>query len=652
MGGQRKAKKPKNKSNSDTEDRSHDDKAENSAATGKLMPKNASTKISKNNGKVDEMAGRPHRKTVEVTVHADQGKSVSSNSKRKTMIVNKENSGVNPNASPVEVRVRTRSSGNLTAAELNAVLPSGKNKTIKQKDLTRATEPTQIQNSGVIADNPSLNNNANIVDEDGIRMEVQTERNEDDSLNVNANRQVEYSPEVSESSSDSSSSSSDSTSSTSEDDKSYKRRKARSRSKKSRRKRRKRYYSSSGSEDEYSRILEKNPGLQEYLEKKSKRGKGAKRKKTAHKRKVHHSQKPEKTGKKNKIQPVQSITTIYEPALEKLDHTGHSPQVNVAKGRSRVNEATRQTNLNNSPTSTDSETERESSESEADEAADRDRRIHQSAEEIIINSEKYKAAATVLPEGGSGDKIKPKPYNYDDDANFMVSTCHVSATLVEKIEMGRFVQLIKLLNKSLRDQKDESDIKMELRHRDGQCYWEPVRDQETKITGIKRWEQAFRVYMTIYSEANPSRSGEILAYTDIISNAAQTYTWENIANYDFYFRRLMDKNPHRSWSRIHNQLWSLMMKDHIGVRLSKDGSGNNSKRDLRDTCCWRYNRGKCSKTAEDCKFEHRCSGCGSYNHIYYKCPKRGKRKEKYGDKPSSSRSKDDKKSKQTEDTNE
>ena len=82
-----------------------------------------------------------------------------------------------------------------------------------------------------------------------------------------------------------------------------------------------------------------------------------------------------------------------------------------------------------------------------------------------------------------------------------------------------------------------------------------------QITGLWKWEQAFRVYAAIYTESNPERSGEIWQYMHGINVAASSYHWDNVASYDLTFRQLMAFKPHCSWAKTYNQGWNLAMRD-------------------------------------------------------------------------------------------
>ena len=115
---------------------------------------------------------------------------------------------------------------------------------------------------------------------------------------------------------------------------------------------------------------------------------------------------------------------------------------------------------------------------------------------------------------------------------------------------------------------------MELVSRGGETFIMPVENSDHKITNVRKWEQAFRIYAAIYSQANPHRSAEIWQYVFVINSAASTYTWENVSNYDYTFRQLMAVNPSRNWSNIYLQMWNLTMRDTI----PRSGNDFNSNR--------------------------------------------------------------------------
>ena len=223
----------------------------------------------------------------------------------------------------------------------------------------------------------------------------------------------------------------------------------------------------------------------------------------------------------------------------------------------------------------------------------RRRSRHEVADQLILNAEQFKASLVDPPSSGKDngknnyevlEAIKNltesvKSLTHDEDDEFFHITCHVDANLHKKAELGEFVELEKLLpGDKLTRFNDEQTLK--LVHKHGETYLAPP-NREQKITGVRRWEQAFRVYAAIYSNAHPSRSAEIWQYVHVINTAAATYTWENVAYYDYTFRQLMHKNPQRNWGKTYTQLWNLALTDKIhfqrgGHHFHNHGSTNNS----------------------------------------------------------------------------
>ena len=229
-----------------------------------------------------------------------------------------------------------------------------------------------------------------------------------------------------------------------------------------------------------------------------------------------------------------------------------------------------------------------------------------------------------------------------DDDEFFHITCHVDPNLKQRIKKGEYVDLEKLLPKDRMSMRGSDQQTLTLVNRDGNTFFVPS-EHSNRITNVRRWEQAFRVYAAVYSNANPSRSAEIWQYVYVINTAASSFLWENVAYYDFTFRQLMNKYPNRSWAKTYNQLWNLSMKDPIPKNVQNTsvvhhysgGGGGNSAGgdnftshkqenkkygDWRDRCCWRFNGSGCKKW--NCRFDHRCNYCGSWSHNVKNCDKK------------------------------
>ena len=164
----------------------------------------------------------------------------------------------------------------------------------------------------------------------------------------------------------------------------------------------------------------------------------------------------------------------------------------------------------------------------------------------------------------------------------------------------------------------------------GDTFLAPV-DREKKVNGIRKWDQTFRIYTTIYCKANPGRAGEILQYVDII-HTANAFVWDNVASYDYTFRQLMEFNPKRSWALTYNQMLNLCMVEPLtksnanfnNFRKYQNGGGkfkseNAAGRSNYDHC-WAFQNGHC-KFGSDCRYDNRCSYCDSTRHGRKRCPK-------------------------------
>ena len=233
----------------------------------------------------------------------------------------------------------------------------------------------------------------------------------------------------------------------------------------------------------------------------------------------------------------------------------------------------------------------------------------------------------------------------NDDAFFHI-TCHIDPNLRGKIERGEYVDLEKLLPRNRFNRRSEGNENGSGLFRwitkNGNTYPTPV-DRDGNISGVRKWEQAFRVYATIYSNKNPHRAAEIWQYIHVINTAASTFIWDNVAEYDFTFRQLMHSNPQRSWATTYTQMWNLTLREHInrngsfGSYGSNNGNyrqNNNSNNGYgggygvshngskKSDYCWKFQRNGSCPDGRECKWINRCKYCDGTNHGYNQCRKR------------------------------
>ena len=382
------------------------------------------------------------------------------------------------------------------------------------------------------------------------------------------------------------------------------------------------------------------------------------------KKKESHKRKSKKDGKRNKkgkdyIETMitdgkksslidkksPSDTSMYVPALRKkrVDQSINSLANSLPKLSIEIDKAKGQTNdeitkeLNNNMISIQLEKIRKQAEKHHHrDSASKDRGdfyrkseeqpkmrdAKELAEQAIINAEKFKAE--IAP---AGMLVPHVDLDFDDnkDEEFSQVDCHLEPNIITKIAKGGFIEVEKLIQKQIGKLRNEEGGKMELVDKDGvkMSFLVPKGEKEQKITNVRRWEQGFKVYAAVYSRFNPHRGAEIWQYIHTINLAASSYSWDNVAYYDYMFRQQMAKYPQRSWKKVNNQLWSLAMRDPISHRNNNNNNSFNMKGDWRDNCCWRYNKGKCKRSANECRYEHKCSWCGG-SHPAIHCFKKKK----------------------------
>ena len=136
--------------------------------------------------------------------------------------------------------------------------------------------------------------------------------------------------------------------------------------------------------------------------------------------------------------------------------------------------------------------------SDSDDEVDEGERVHsRPGQDLILDAERFKASVE-KPKGKSGqincnfdlDKLKRLITQSEDDEFFHL-TCHVDETLKAKIEKGTFVDLQKLLPKN-RFQMLNEEQKMQFVNKNDVPYWVAADNDQLRITGVRKWEQAFR----------------------------------------------------------------------------------------------------------------------------------------------------------------
>ena len=199
---------------------------------------------------------------------------------------------------------------------------------------------------------------------------------------------------------------------------------------------------------------------------------------------------------------------------------------------------------------------------------------------------------------------------------------NIEPTIKRRIIDGEFVDFSRLLprDRVLAQQDNRLEI---ILGSNGQPNFRSVVDSET-IGSFHKWEQAFRVFSSIYTDAHPTRGKQLIQYNHTIYSASLTYQWSNVYAYDIDFRLHMAENQGRNWGIILQQAWMLHMKEKIQFKNLQNGSSfnnnNNGNKKTNGKICWKYNRGKCTY-GFNCKFDHKCGMCNRFGHGAHNCRK-------------------------------
>ena len=247
--------------------------------------------------------------------------------------------------------------------------------------------------------------------------------------------------------------------------------------------------------------------------------------------------------------------------------------------------------------------------------------LEERADRVIRDAESARACINVTP--GKSDNMFNNEYiqSFMMDDEYMLVGAHVDEATYSKIIEGIYVDFGKLIP---RDRiAVEEDQRLEMVIRGGKTYWVPPNETST-ISNIVKCEQAFRMFLNIYTKKYPFRASELIEYNPIIHYISGVYSWNNVYNYNKDFRIHMGRNPSRNWSIILQHSWSLRLRDKIhkfenshntGGSTPKGGNGAKSSGP-----CHRYNCGKCNFGA-NCKYEHKCSYCFKFGHTILTCRK-------------------------------
>lgn len=211
---------------------------------------------------------------------------------------------------------------------------------------------------------------------------------------------------------------------------------------------------------------------------------------------------------------------------------------------------------------------------------------------------------------------------------------HIPQKIKDKIWRGEYIHF-GLLLKSAKELAVDPMLDGDLVLKGGTLT--VINKKSDAIHNIHTWTTAFIIYMDILLERWPGKAREYLKYMHNIRLAA-TRNPQGWVAYDEQFRLKKVRFPSSSWGLIDQELWIVHVATHYSTtfppssnytenRQSAVGqnSGNQSTFQNRGggfqrfrQRCFRFNEDRCT-FGKKCKFEHRCSKCGSGTHGAIRC---------------------------------
>ena len=180
------------------------------------------------------------------------------------------------------------------------------------------------------------------------------------------------------------------------------------------------------------------------------------------------------------------------------------------------------------------------------------------AEKLVRDAERSKAKIFALPGNLQSVHVNQEYIrSLIIDEEYMKVGAHVDDVTYDKIVKGKYVNFSRLIPGDKLDNEEE-DNKLQMFSKNGETWWAPP-EKGVVISSFSKWEQAFRVFSSIYIKQFPLRAAELVEYNHVIHTISLTYIWSNVYQYDRDFRTLMGKNPARSWSMIFQHAWNLRL---------------------------------------------------------------------------------------------
>jgi hypothetical protein len=152
-----------------------------------------------------------------------------------------------------------------------------------------------------------------------------------------------------------------------------------------------------------------------------------------------------------------------------------------------------------------------------------------------------------------------------------------------------------------------------------------------KIGNYLEWNECWEQYAKAVTMLFPNRAAELSVYQRRISKLFKAYvadTHDRVVAYDVAVRKRASKQGNLLLTDLieYDDLFQEILHPSgtvaQGGKQSKSGRAKPGKSAEK---CRRFNAGKCTNNATNCRYRHACSACGSPDHAANACEKKEKR---------------------------
>ena len=201
---------------------------------------------------------------------------------------------------------------------------------------------------------------------------------------------------------------------------------------------------------------------------------------------------------------------------------------------------------------------------------------------------------------------------------------HLTKTTTTAITNGEYVDFATLLPiSSLLEEARNSQLHLQVGAQ-GLTIPLPATSKRPKITSIEKWLDAFAIFSSVLVSMYPSRATALIAYQQLIRDAARKFPGMAWYVYDVEFRRRASHNLSLNWGERDVQLYldTFTGLPNSGCRTCSSSDHHADSCPLssprskdfptRSDLCYNFNNGRpCARSP--CPYKHRCNqpGCSA-----------------------------------------